>query len=69
MVKIFYNKPLTCIKNNGWISSTFQIYREIRQGCPHSALQFIIAMEILAVDIRTGNTIKEYTLTYAAFSK
>ena len=36
------------IKNNGHISETFELSRGIRQGCPVSALLFIICTELLA---------------------
>ena len=45
------------IKNNGWISSAIDISRGVRQGCPISALLFIIAVELLANKIRVNNKI------------
>ena len=33
-VKILYNSPAFCIKNNGWISREGIMKRGIRQGCP-----------------------------------
>ena len=45
------------IKNNGWISSAIDISRGVRQGCPISALLFIIAVELLADKIRVNNKI------------
>ena len=41
-VKTIYCKPEACIKNNGHISDTFKISRGVRQGCPVSALLFIV---------------------------
>ena len=43
-VKILYNSLLACIKNNGWISETFELQRVVRQGCPLSALLFIYSL-------------------------
>ena len=51
-VETIYNKPVAYIKNNGHISETFQLSRGIRQGCPVSALLFIICTELLADKIR-----------------
>ncbi len=46
------------VKNNGWISQSFQLSRGIRQGCPVSALLFIVTMEIMALNIKQSNSIK-----------
>ena len=51
-VDIIYNKAESCFTNNGWTSRPFKIERGIRQGCPLSALLFILVVEILADKIR-----------------
>ena len=56
-VKILYNKPLVSIKNNGWFSEDIQLKRGVRQGCPLSALLFVITVEIMAISIRNNNSI------------
>ena len=43
---------------NGWLSESFNINRGIRQGCPLSALLFIIAVEMLSVNIKQNKEIK-----------
>ena len=43
---------------NGWISDSFQILRGIRQGCPFSALAFIVGLEYLALRIKADIRIK-----------
>ncbi len=60
-IKILYTNPLACIKNNGWISKEFKLERGIRQGCPVSALVFILAVEIMAVKIREDENIEGFT--------
>jgi hypothetical protein len=52
-IKLLYNEPLACIKNNGHISENIQISRGIRQGCPVSGLLFVLAVEMLGIKIRT----------------
>ena len=56
-IKIFYRNPVFRIKNNGWISGRYNMSRGIRQGCPMSALLFIIAIEVMAIDIRENKKI------------
>ena len=57
-VKMLYKQPKNSIINNGWVSSSFDISRGIRQGCPISALLYIIAAEIMAENIRNNNNIR-----------
>ena len=58
-IKLLYINPMAYIKkNNGYLSDTFHIYRGIRQGCPVSALIFILCMEVLAGYIRQNNEIQ-----------
>ena len=45
------------VKNNGWISSNYPMTRGIRQGCPVSALIFILIAEMLATSLRQSNDI------------
>lgn len=56
--KIIYTNITSIIVNNGWMSDPFPISRGIRQGCPLSALLFVIVAEILATKIRTSNQIE-----------
>ena len=57
-IKAIYNKPIALIKNNGWLSQKVEIFRGIKQGCPLSALLFIIATEILSINIKTSRKYK-----------
>ena len=57
-VKTLYNGIQTCVTNNGWISEIFKNTRGIRQGCPLSALLFVLSVEIMASRIRSNNDIK-----------
>ena len=53
-IETIYWKPEACIKNNGHISDSFKIFRGIRQGCPVSAILFIICVEVLGIRIRSS---------------
>ena len=51
-VKILHNQPVACIKNNGWLSETFELGWGVRQGCPLAVVWFIHCVEITAGKIR-----------------
>ena len=48
----------SCVTNNGHQSEYFKISRGIRQGCPHSALLFLLPAEIVAIIWRSLVNIK-----------
>ena len=47
-----------CVTNNGYHSEFFQVSQGIRQGCPLSALLFVLVVEIMAANIRNNHNIK-----------
>jgi len=57
-IKLLYNNVTSMISNSGWLSVPFNISRGIRQGCPLSALLFVIVAEIMAIKIRSLQTFK-----------
>ena len=61
-VKTMYNSSESCIINNGWLSSYFDLHRGIRQGCPLSALLFLLAVEIMATHVRQSSDISGFTI-------
>ena len=61
-ITILYNQPIFRVKNNGWISQPYTMYRGQRQGCPLSALIFILIVEVLAISVRNNNDIKGMTI-------
>ena len=58
--KTMYTDIQTCVINNGWISEMFRNTRGIRQGCPLSALLFVLSVEIMALRIRNNKNIKGF---------
>ncbi len=56
-VKILYSDIESCVTNNGHASAFFKLERGIRQGCPLSALLFVLVVETLAVKIRNSDNI------------
>ena len=56
-VKLLYNNIYACVGNNGHYSNYFELTRSIRQGCPISALLFLLVAEIIAIKIRNNKNI------------
>ena len=56
-IRTTYKRPSISIKNNGWLSESFEMKRGVRQGCPISSLLFILAAEILAHKLRLNANI------------
>ena len=57
-VAVLYKQIESSVIVNGQITEQFDIQRGIRQGCPLSALLFVIAAEFFANKIRNNNNIK-----------
>ena len=46
------------MKNNGFFSDEFSVYRGVKQGCSLSSLLFILCMEVQFRHINQNNEIK-----------
>ena len=57
-VHTFYHNISSCIVNNGHASEFIPLKRGVRRGCPLSGMLFILAVEPLAIHIRTSKSIK-----------
>ena len=53
-IEVIYNKPECCVTNNGFSSNFFEISQGIRQGCPISALLFLLVVEIMSINIKNS---------------
>ncbi len=57
-VSTVYKDITSCILNNGFTTSYFDLTRGIRQGCPLSVYLFILSVEHMAASIRRDANIK-----------
>ena len=57
-ISVFYKDISNCVINNGVASQHFYLERGVHQGCPLSGILFVIAMELLAQNIRRSKDIK-----------
>ena len=61
-VTILYTNIESCIINNGTTSQYFPINSGIRQGCPLSALIFVIAVEVMSLALKNNNSIQGFKI-------
>lgn len=57
-IKIFYTNLISAVKCNGHLTQFFKIERSVRQGCPISAMLYVLAAEPLALAIDEHPEIK-----------
>ena len=57
-LRLFYENISICVFNNGLATPFFQLKRGVRQGDPLSPYLFIIAIELLAINIRNNDQIR-----------
>lgn len=57
-ISIFYRNIFSAVKCNGFVSKYFPVKNSVRQGCPISALLFVITAEPLNYVIRNSKSIQ-----------
>ena len=57
-ISILYKDSESCVTNNGYLSPFFKLSRGIRQGCPISALLFLLIAEIVALVLRSSDKVE-----------
>ena len=57
---ILYNNIQSVKKLSGFISTMIEIERGVRQGCPLSALLYILIAEVLGIEVRLNDKIVGY---------
>ena len=53
-----YSNISSCVLNNGYATSQFNLGRGVRQGCPLCGILFVIGIEILGNAIRSSDNIR-----------
>lgn len=53
-IQLFYQKPRAWVRTNNWLSEPFPLFRGTRQGCSLSPSLFSLALEPLALLIRSA---------------
>ena len=59
-VRIIYTDISSAVKINGFQTKSFSIERGVRQGCPLSAILYVLCAEVLAAEIRSNSKIVGY---------
>jgi hypothetical protein len=57
-IKIIYKDVSSTVKVNGFLTEKISIKRGLRQGCPLSALLYVLCSEVLSINIRKNEDIK-----------
>lgn len=57
-IKIFYKDIFSTVKCNGFLSKYFPLKNSVKQGCPISALLYVLVAEPLSIMIKKNDVIK-----------
>ena len=67
-IRILYTEVNSCVTNNGYASDFFEVSRGIRQGCPISAMLFIIVVELLSIHLKSCKNVKGLDINNELFT-
>ena len=61
-VKTIYSNATSVLNINGFLSTQIPLKRGVRQGCPLSALLYVLIIEVLAIQLRLNPNIVGFTI-------
>ena len=61
-VRTIYSNASSTLNINGYFSETIALQRGVRQGCPLSALLYVLVIEVLAIQLRLNPNIVGFTV-------
>ena len=61
-IRVLYKNVSSCVMNNGFTTAPFSLSRGVRQGDPLSPYLFIMALETLAIQIRSDSKIQGFKI-------
>ena len=68
-VKLCYTDIYSAMHTNGFLSTFFKLERGTRQGCPLSALLYVLIAEVFSVNVRKEDKIHGITLPDGSITK
>lgn len=68
-VKLCYTDIFSAMHTNGFLSTFFKLERGTRQGCPLSALLYVLMAEVFSVNVRKEDKIHGITLPDGSVTK
>ena len=61
-VRKIYSNATSVLGINGFFSEKIPLQRGVRQGCPLSALLYVLVIEVLAIQLRSNPNIVGFTI-------